>query len=282
MEQGEPQALPTIVLLTLGMPAPWELSGILENGFPNEVVGHAGKERFSKEHPPPRAVILSLDKGHDLDLLVRRLGELEWDCPILGVTREPSPELLLDWLRRGISGYLVYPYNDRQILDMMRSMTFGPMGHASMQVFNPLQGWVELSAPSKSEYLDRFRRFFSAINGTRLDDAAQRQILMAVYELGQNAIEWGNRGDESRIFKLSYCVFENSLVFKLADEGDGFDTTGLSQEHSDLLELQRRRKQEGKRPGGMGLMMARKVMDQVYYNDRGNVVIFEKSIPVGP
>jgi anti-sigma regulatory factor (Ser/Thr protein kinase) len=275
----EPAAsLPSIVLLTMGMPAPWELSSILENGFPNEVVGHAGKERFSRSHPPARAVILSMDKGDDLDTLVRRLGELAWTCPILGVTRASTPELLLDWLRRGISGYFTYPYDDRQVFDMMKSINFGAADETGLEVFNPVEGWVELTAPSKQEYLDRFRRFFSAIHGSGLDEPSQRQILMAVYELGNNAIEWGNRGDENRRFKLSYCVFERSLVFKVEDEGEGFDT-GAVKDAPNLMELQRQRKEEGKRPGGMGLMMVRKVMDQMYYNDRGNIVVFEKAIP---
>lgn len=278
MVEEEEKKVPTIVLLTLNMPKPWELSLILENGFPNEVIGHAGKERFGKDQEPARAVVLSLDEGHDLDHLVARLKELGWDCPILGVTKEASAELLLEWLKRGISGYFTFPYQDRQVLDMMRSIHFTPTGEDHLEVFNPLQGWVELSAPSKTEYLDRFRRFFTAIHESRLDEAAQRQLLMAVYELGQNAIEWGNKKDETRMFKLSYCVFESSLVFKIEDEGEGFDTT-KPKEKLNPFEIQKKRKAEGKRPGGMGLMMVQKIMDSMYYNERGNVVIFEKSIP---
>lgn len=278
MAAAQEGKVPSIVLLTLGMPAPWELSAILENGFPNEIVGHSDKERFDPGQSPARAVILSMDKGDDLDHLVKRMRELKWDCPILGVSRRPSPELLLEWLSRGIGGYLTYPYDDRQVLDMMRSITFTTQKGDPIEVFNPVQGWVELSAPSKQEYLDRFRRFFTAIHGTRLDEVTQRQILMAVYELGHNAIEWGNHNDEGRRFKLSYCVFDTSLVFKVEDEGEGFDA-GSAKDAENLLELQRERKERGKRPGGMGLMMVRKIMEKMYYNDKGNICIFEKSIP---
>ena len=44
----------------------------------------------------------------------------------------------------------------------------------------------------------------------------------------------------------------------------------------DPIALIEAREQRGKRPGGFGIHLARRVMDSMHYNERGNVVTMEK------
>ena len=48
----------------------------------------------------------------------------------------------------------------------------------------------------------------------------------------------------------------------------------------DPIALIENREQVGKRPGGFGIYLARKVMDSISYNEKGNCVVMVKRFPV--
>ena len=95
-------------------------------------------------------------------------------------------------------------------------------------------------------------------------------------ELGQNAVEWGNRNDRKKQIHLSYCVFNDRIVFKVEDEGEGFDPGTLRDPSIDPLKHIMERMKEGKRAGGYGVFISKKLMDDVIYSESGNTVLMTK------
>ena len=93
----------------------------------------------------------------------------------------------------------------------------------SLAVETPATGWVELTAPSREEYLDRIASFLDTLAGAILDEDAREEVKFAVAEIASNAMEWGNCGDERRRVHVSYGLFPAELVLKIEDEGEGFD-----------------------------------------------------------
>ena len=100
-------------------------------------------------------------------------------------------------------------------------------------------------------------------------------------EICENAREWGNQGDASRKIRISYCIFEGEFVLKVQDEGEGFDAKAVADPTANPLDAMFRRKQEGKRPGGYGIHMVKKLMDRVMFSDKGNVVLLSKNLRRG-
>jgi DNA-binding response OmpR family regulator len=137
-------------------------------------------------------------------------------------------------------------------------------------------GWVELTAPSEMEYLARMQRFTDILFNTKLPKEICDDIRLTIEEVGRNAIEWGNKFDREKDFKISYCIFSESIVFKFEDEGEGFIPQDLRNPTLDPKAHIKKRKEEGKRPGGFGVYLIQKLMDDVVYNDRGNVVVMTK------
>jgi anti-sigma regulatory factor (Ser/Thr protein kinase) len=97
----------------------------------------------------------------------------------------------------------------------------------------------------------------------------------ALVEAMDNSCIHGNQGDPNKKIKLTYLRSDKKLLFVVEDEGEGFDVTTLDQKI--------------KRPGpefyswtgefgDRGLSMIFKTMDNVKYNDRGNVIRMEKYI----
>jgi anti-sigma regulatory factor (Ser/Thr protein kinase) len=126
------------------------------------------------------------------------------------------------------------------------------------------------------EYLARMQRFTDILFNTKLPKEICDDIRLTIEEVGRNAIEWGNKFDREKDFKISYCIFSESIVFKFEDEGEGFIPQDLRNPTLDPKAHIKKRKEEGKRPGGFGVYLIQKLMDDVVYNDRGNVVVMTK------
>ncbi len=150
-----------------------------------------------------------------------------------------------------------------------------------LQSYTNLDGWVELTVLSHERAIDLLvKRIEEGAQGD-LEEDERRDLLYAVQEICENAREWGNQGDASRKIRVSYCIFEGEFVLKVQDEGKGFDARTVPDPTQEPLEVMFRRKQEGKRPGGYGIHMVRKLMDRVMYSDRGNVVLLSKNLRRG-
>jgi serine/threonine-protein kinase RsbW len=142
----------------------------------------------------------------------------------------------------------------------------------------PAAGWVELTALSREAHLERIASFLDRLTGTDMNAEAREEVRIVVNETTSNAMEWGNNGDASRHVKVSYAVFDDEFVLKVEDEGEGFDPSLVPDPSGSPATVMRERLEAGKRLGGFGLYVVRKLMDRVVYNERGNVVLLSRSL----
>lgn len=203
--------------------------------------------------------------------------------PSLGfvvLTANKSEEKVIRLLRLGALDYLVKPVKMEELLRTVRHAIDRarrtPADIGGMDVRSEVRGWVEITAPTHYEFIERFEKFTALLGQIPLSREDRENVRLAVAELGQNAVEWGNRGDASKFIHLSYCVFADRIIFKIEDEGEGFDPDALRDPSVDPIAHLLAREQEGKRPGGYGIFLTRKIMDEVLYNTKGNVVLMTK------
>ncbi len=195
-------------------------------------------------------------------------------------TAYKNDQNVLRCLKLGAVDYLEKPISVEKLLQIVRRALdrhdrfSGEEGE--LDITSEVQGWVEITAPTDFEYVERFQKFTALLGNIPLGDEAKEDIRVAVDELGQNAVEWGNRGDRHKRIHLSYCVFPDRIVFKIEDEGEGFSPGGLRDPSVDPLAHIMERMKEGKRAGGYGVYITRQLMDDVQYNDKGNVVLLTK------
>lgn len=150
-----------------------------------------------------------------------------------------------------------------------------------VESYTNLEGWVELTVASHERAIELLvKRIDEAAQG-EIEEDERRDLLYAVQEICENAREWGNQGDASRKIRVSYCIFEGEFVLKVEDEGAGFDAASVPDPTRNPLEVMFQRRMEGKRPGGYGIHMVKKLMDRVMYSDKGNVVLLSKNLRRG-
>lgn len=212
--------------------------------------------------------------------LIRALKEAAPQVSSLVLTAHKDDSNVVKCLQTGAYDFLLKPLSVEKLLAAVRHALerhdrFDGHGD-NFNVRSELEGWVELTAPSDFEYVERFQRFTSLLGNVPISDEDKEDIRVAIDELGQNAVEWGNKQDRNKQIHLSYCIFRDRIVFKIEDEGAGFNPDNLNDPSKDPLEHILNRMQEGKRAGGYGIFITRQLMDDIVYNERGNTVILTK------
>ena len=136
--------------------------------------------------------------------------------------------------------------------------------------------YLEMTALTGSPHVERFVCFAKRLLEKWLEPQECFSMRQALEEMVTNAMEWGNRGDANKSVKLSYCILKDRVSLRVEDQGEGFNRQAVPDPSVDPMAHLKRRKSEGKRVGGWGLFLTSKAVDEVTYNDKGNVVRLTK------
>ncbi|HBP22140.1 MAG TPA: hypothetical protein DEA08_30700 [Planctomycetes bacterium] len=214
--------------------------------------------------------------------LLRELKERGYSAPVIVLTARNDPALITECFKHDAYRFLTKPFTGEELRGVVEA-ALGEVeeagakgGFSTGEARVDDEGWVELTAPSRQEYLDRFQDFTESLIASRLDERSKNELKIAVQEMGQNAIEWGNAMNHDARVRLSYKLLPDRIMIRIADEGKGFDPNDVPDPTIDPIKTIEAREERGKRPGGFGIHLARRVMDTVSFNETGNVVTMEK------
>jgi DNA-binding response OmpR family regulator len=200
---------------------------------------------------------------------------------VIVMTADDTPETLLGAVRRQAYRYLRKPFAPSAIVEVVDDAIQQESAAAlTIEVVSARPEWVELVAPCVLEMADRIQLFVMQLD-TDLPDAVRESVAQAFHELINNAIEWGGKLDPERKVRISCVRAKRMLLYRIADPGEGFDIARL--EHAAIsnpsdspIQHAIIREEKGLRPGGLGLMMTRSLVDELIYNEARNEVILIK------
>jgi serine/threonine-protein kinase RsbW len=123
---------------------------------------------------------------------------------------------------------------------------------------------ISIQVPSLMENIRMIESFIdNAKERFHLDDDIYGNIMIAVTEAVNNAINHGNSGDKSKNVLLS-LFFEDSLIkFVVKDEGTGFNYSNLPDPTSP---------ENIEKTGGRGIFLMKHLSDEVEFKDQGRIV----------
>ena len=228
--------------------------------------------------------------------LIRSIRTINHKVPIIVLSSMRTDQTLAMALEAGADDYLQKPVNLDELrrtvdslIHLSRKNDRGNAGDSnaegaaaksnasSPQVRNIGDGtFVELTSATNPAHVERFQRFAERLVSTSLSEKERSDVRLALEEIVRNAMEWGNNFDRSKKLRLSYCLLPDRITFRIEDEGRGFDPNALKDPSLDPREHIKERKASGKRMGGWGVFLTRKIMDEVKYNSKGNVVLLTK------
>ena len=97
----------------------------------------------------------------------------------------------------------------------------------------------------------------------QIDDDVYGNILVAVTESVNNAIQHGNKLDKNKNVTLQLLPNENAVTFVIADEGPGFDHTNLPDPTAP---------ENVAKPNGRGIFLMKHLVDKLDIENNGATV----------
>jgi serine/threonine-protein kinase RsbW len=124
----------------------------------------------------------------------------------------------------------------------------------------------KLVIKSRQEDISKVETFVEDIlKQNNVSEESYGNILISVIEGVNNAINHGNKADESKEVELSYHISDNkkNIIFKIKDEGNGFDYNNLPDptEPENIENL-----------GGRGVFLMKQLADMVIFENNGAIV----------
>jgi CheY-like chemotaxis protein len=198
--------------------------------------------------------------------------------PIVMVTARGHHQDKVHGLQVGANYYLTKPFTVDQLhksIDDVFNWREDLQKHGA-------EGEIHFQFQSDTQYLEELNHLLAALFlFSGFTQQQIRQLTMAVRELGTNAIEWGHRKKVDEIVTVTYRIDPEKITIVIRDTGPGFNPTGMPHAASqdDPVSHMMVRETLGLREGGFGIMLARDLVDELQYNEKGNEVRLVKYFP---
>ncbi len=255
---------------------------VLSGSYSNLLTAANGREAEAIVFSQPVDLVVSDIKMPGMDglELVKHLEFVNRDIKCILMTGYHKPENITFCLESGVSRYIKKPFRAKELLTLVEEV-LADKGEGDVKLQNTgVNDWLELSLSSTEQSMLKVCNYVKQYIEDHVTGDDVNSIYQAFYEMIRNALEWGNHLNKQ--FKVIVgCLFlEDKVVFKIQDQGGGFDIDKELNSVENPLEKQKTRQKHGKRPGGLGITMVRNIMDTFFYNEKGNCMIMTKNFNI--
>ena len=200
----------------------------------------------------------------------------------IALAPESTPAEVIAALRASVFACFTAPFDISEIADMtVRALSEPPNWKDGIQVVSGTEDWISLRVNCRLLTAERLVTFFDELS-KELPDPDRDALLLAFREILMNAMEHGGHFDPGQVVEVSAIRTARTIVYYVKDPGPGFDRekglahAAVSNPPDDPVAHITARAEKGLRPGGFGLLLARKVVDELIYGERGNEVLLIK------
>jgi CheY-like chemotaxis protein len=177
--------------------------------------------------------------------------------------------------RVGANAYVPKPYGAEELF---RAIADARAWRERMEA-RQIRGEIHVQINSEVAFLQEVNDFLMSVTLSSPFNPEQVLALrQALLEMGQNAIEWGNRHRSEQLVDITYRIHADRVEIVIQDQGPGFDRSKLPHAASaeDPIAHMGVREKLGLREGGFGLLITDGMVDELRYNDAGNEVTIIK------
>ncbi len=195
--------------------------------------------------------------------------------PIIMLTALTDAESIRSGYRVGANRYLTKPFDAALLVEEIRHAVEHGKAVAQSRTHTSVDLQMQSDQRAREQLNDLLSELFVQ---TPLSEDQIEKIRYAVFEMIENAAEWGNKRRPELPVRITYELTDDYVKFIITDEGPGFDRSKLphAANADDPTAHMEIREKLGLRHGGFGMLMARGMVDEVTYNDAGNQVTLTK------
>jgi two-component system, OmpR family, response regulator len=197
---------------------------------------------------------------------------------VLGDGKRPGD--VVTAMRRGAFSFFSQPFLASSIREMIFKALEAPPSPPSMGLVSASPNWLIVRLHCDPLTIDRLVQFVKELK-SGLSEELREQLTTAFREMLLNAAEHGCRYDESKQLEISFARTARLILYQIRDPGPGFSSEFM--EHAAVgnppgepFRHVEYRNSHGMRPGGFGILLARKIVDEMLYNEKGNEVLLIK------
>jgi len=218
--------------------------------------------------------------GNDGCDWLRRVRLLRPDTKVVLLAAEGAPAHVVCAMRERAFAYFTKPVAPRSVADFVAQAFTVPSWEDDIEVVSAKPHWITLRVRCKLETADRLIQFLREM---KMDLPAEERedVAAALRELLLNAIEHGAHSDPQERVLVSFIRTGRAIVYHIQDPGPGFsfehiDHAAVGNPEADPVHHLEVREEMGVRPGGFGILLTRRLVDELIYNEKGNEVLFIK------
>ncbi len=183
-------------------------------------------------------------------------------------------------LRAHVFALFSAPFEPAEILGMLKRTVEEVDARRGIEVVSAHRDWISVRVDCRLVSAERLVQTLGALP-TELTQTKHDDLMLAFREILLNAMEHGAGFDPEKIVEVSAVRTERTHVFYVRDPGPGFRPTevphaAIANPPDDPVAHVARRAEEGRRPGGFGILLARKIVDEMIYSELGNEVVLIK------
>lgn len=239
---------------------------------------------IEKEKIDLALVDIMMPKMDGLEML-SRLRASNRDLSVIVMTALSAPEAAVSALRDQASDFLTKPFDLPQLLSAVQTVFELAPRDIQIEVLSARPEWIELRVPCDIAAIDPLERLMTQLK-TDLPPLTRETVTYAFREMLRNAIEHGGKNDPTQFVEVGYLRSPRIILYRIKDPGEGFTIESLYRgdgaiaaflnPEGDPLQHARVREEQGLRPGGFGILIARDLVDEMIYNEKHNEVILIK------
>jgi DNA-binding NarL/FixJ family response regulator len=217
--------------------------------------------------------------GADDVRLLRKIRLVRPHTRLIILAHESTPQDVIASMRAHAFSYFSKPIDVDILTEMIRLAAEGPTWDDGIEIISATPEWIRLMARCDLRTADRVVHFLSEI--AELPEEERIAVGMASREMLINAVEHGARMDPTKYLELAYVRAKSMVMCRVKDPGEGFTLdeiphSALTNPSDDPLQHLTYRQEQGMRPGGYGVLLAQKMVDELIYSQKGNEVLLVK------
>ena len=230
-------------------------------------------------------IVTGKETGTQADVeLVRRIRRLHPHTRVIIVAPESTPNEIIAAMRASAFSIFTKPGNPDRIRGMLNAAMSVPPWDDGIELVSASPEWLHLYARCDTTTANRLVQFLDEI-GQELPEQERQSLMTAFREMLLNAIEYGGHFNPSEYVEISYLRSSRAVSCRIRDPGEGFSPdevphAAISNPPGRPLQHMTHRTESGMRPGGFGVLMARRLVDELIYSDTGNEVVMIKYLDI--
>ena len=217
----------------------------------------------------------------DVEFL-RQIRRLSPRTRVIILTDDSTPEDVIASMREHAFGYLSKGLTVEAVADTVRAVLETPDWTDGIEIMSATPQLLTLAVRCRVQTAERLMQFLREV--CDLPDEERQDVGMAFREMLLNAMEHGGQFDPEKYVEICYVRTRRVVMARIKDPGDGFTLeevrhAAIANPPDDPLAHVIRRNEAGMRPGGYGVMLAKNLVDELIYGEKGNEVLLVKYLP---